>query len=180
MSSQSDRKLLAALVLITLIVHVRSQQQNNSSLVHLPSLLEANAEHYHQLEDQSLFTLRNLSDILISDDFNPMVKTIANQLMGMLDEILNLNQLDTNDFEETELDEKLIFLTTSTNGTAIISFSGLVYTVLWVIAMGVVGSMVVCYWVGCEYEEATTQTSTTNSYGRALTTLAKYVIIIYG
>lgn len=178
MSSHNARMPLAVMVLLNFIVNINSQPQNilPASFSHTKNFINKTLR-IPSIPNDELFTLRNLSNVILTEEFNPAVRSIVNHLMGKLDEILKLNELDLDDLDESELEEKLLFLTSSTNGTAILSFSGLIYTLLWAIAVAVVGSMVVCYWVGCEYEEAvemTTTTTTSSSYGRALHRIAKY------
>ena len=170
------RRALASLAMFLSIL-INSAQSLSShesvSYPHTQNFIDQQLKISPQLsKDDALFTLRNLSDIIISSEFNPVIKSIVNQLMGQMDEFL----LDNDDsLDETEMQEKLIFLTSSTNGTAVLSFAGLIYTLLWILAMGVISSMILCYWLGCEYEDSTETTTSTSSYGRSFNSLAKYV-----
>ena len=128
----------------------------------------------------STFSLRNITDQIIPPDFNPVIKSIINQLVAQLDKLI-INELNSLDYlDDDELQEKLFFVTSSTTAVQYISFYGLVYTALWALVVGIVVSMIVCYWVGCEYDDETSSSEEMMGYsGRSLgRSLAKYVVTL--
>lgn len=55
------------------------------------------------------------------------------------------------ELEVKDLEEKL-FLSTNTSSTSTtVSGAGIVWLLLWGVVFSIIGSAVLCYWVGCEY-----------------------------
>ena len=59
-----------------------------------------------------------------------------------------------------------------TNTTTTVSLWSAIYSILWLLSFGVIFSMALCYWAGCEYQtvEATT--------GRALSTMGLFPMYV--
>lgn len=103
----------------------------------------------------------------ISNEFEPSINAIINHLFQ---ELIKSHEINTNEIEEYPGQEK-IFLTSSGTTTTMLSFWGSVYSLIWLLAIGVVASMIICYWVGCEYES----TAMASSY-RSNSRISTYVI----
>lgn len=106
------------------------------------------------------------SQIRISNEFEPAINTI---MLHLLQDVFHKNDFNASVLEEYEANEKF-FLTNDPNATTYVSFYGTVYSLLWLLSMAIVASMIICYWVGCEYESTMVQ-----SYHRSLNMLAKCV-----
>lgn len=96
----------------------------------------------------------NTSDLQF---LKPIVKSLFNQLINTVHPPSDLMSIDY--YQDDVFDEK-IFVTSSANASTMISFYGLLFSLLWGLAIAIVTSMVVCYWVGCEYEDMDTATMT--------------------
>lgn len=118
-----------------------------------------------QTPNEKIPNIEDIVDLVLRE----LVTNLDLDTTNLLAELLRYHDLDITDLVGDN--QEKFFLTSNNLTTTMVSFWGSVYSALWVLVVGVVSSMIICYWVGCEYE-------TTVSY-RSLSQVSTYATYVH-
>ena len=156
--------LLFCLVLIsTLNVKANTEETDIEENEIKENDLEANDIQSNIIDNDKLLDLE-IESKNITDDTNGKTKSDVKKA-----ELTTADLLKVAGDVDPELSEALekvfaINLLTSTNGSILFNGAALIYFIMWGVVFTIIGTAVLCYWVGCEYEMQTT-TAAPATYG---------------